>query len=308
MRTARVVASICRRLDGVALALEARSASMLRPSACHRPLRFSTSICRWGGWGPHGAGSMRCCPVRNAECYVALRSSWGTSHWMRHSRLSRTASPRSIDSLQRDRQLGGKFLVAIKHPWRDDALSGIAYDTRLRSRHYELAGLAVRHATYYQRWLAQSATESATLTTSTEGAPHMAVLDDARAALEWCSMKVATRELGWALPPLQGLPFWQCRCYRNVIAGRTSTSRSRRCCARRPEEMHLQAVSEFTDVSARKERCGATALKRSVTIAEECGDPISQVGLLMLRTSIFAAGILKPLYFTLVVAKQRPNR
>ena len=44
----------------------------------------------------------------------------------------------------------------------------------------------MRHAAYYRRWLEQTGTEWATLSTGTERAPHFAALNNARAALEWC--------------------------------------------------------------------------------------------------------------------------
>ena len=61
-----------------------------------------------------------------------------------------------------------------------------AYAIEIGMAAAEAADLAVRHATYYRRWLEQSGTEWATLTTGTERAPHFAGLNNARKALEWC--------------------------------------------------------------------------------------------------------------------------
>src|SRR5260370_24916878 len=61
-----------------------------------------------------------------------------------------------------------------------------AYALEMSIDDTELADLAVRHATYYQRWLAQNATEWSTLSTGMERLPHFAGLNNVRAALEWC--------------------------------------------------------------------------------------------------------------------------
>ena len=61
-----------------------------------------------------------------------------------------------------------------------------AYALEISDDDAEFADLAVRHATYYRRWLEQNGTEWSTLSTGTERAPHFAGLNNVRAALEWC--------------------------------------------------------------------------------------------------------------------------
>jgi predicted ATPase len=43
-----------------------------------------------------------------------------------------------------------------------------------------------RHAAYYRRWLEQTGTEWATLSTGADRSPHFAALNNVRAALKWC--------------------------------------------------------------------------------------------------------------------------
>jgi predicted ATPase len=63
----------------------------------------------------------------------------------------------------------------------------------------EAADLAVRHATYYRRWLEQYGTEWPTLATGVARAPHIAAINNVRAALEWCFGANGDAEVGVAL-------------------------------------------------------------------------------------------------------------
>src|SRR3546814_15734401 len=50
----------------------------------------------------------------------------------------------------------------------------------------ERADLAVRHATYYRRWIEETGSAWPTYSTGKERAPHFTGLNNVRAALEWC--------------------------------------------------------------------------------------------------------------------------
>ena len=63
----------------------------------------------------------------------------------------------------------------------------------------ELADLGVRHATYYRRWLEQSGTDWPNLSTGAERAPHFAALNNARASLEWCFGASGNAQIGVGL-------------------------------------------------------------------------------------------------------------
>ena len=74
-----------------------------------------------------------------------------------------------------------------------------AYALEISIDDAESADLAVRHATYYRRWLEQTGTEWPTLSTGAERAPHFAGLNNVRAALEWCFGVNGNREIGVGL-------------------------------------------------------------------------------------------------------------
>ncbi len=61
-----------------------------------------------------------------------------------------------------------------------------AYALEISIDQAEAADLAVRHASYFRRWLEQTGTEWTTLSTGTERSPHFAALNNVRAALKWC--------------------------------------------------------------------------------------------------------------------------
>src|SRR6202035_4374442 len=56
-----------------------------------------------------------------------------------------------------------------------------AYALEMSIDDAELSDLAVRHATYYRRWLAQNGTEWSTLSTGIERVSHFADLNNVRA-------------------------------------------------------------------------------------------------------------------------------
>src|SRR6202011_3294338 len=58
-------------------------------------------------------------------------------------------------------------------------------DSRFREKLSPLRTSYLRHATYYRRWLEQTGTEWATLSTGVERTPHFTALNNVRAALEW---------------------------------------------------------------------------------------------------------------------------
>jgi predicted ATPase/DNA-binding winged helix-turn-helix (wHTH) protein len=78
-------------------------------------------------------------------------------------------------------------------------LDGVALAIELAARRVEAADLAVRHATYYRRWLEQAGTDWSTLSTGAERAPHFAGLNNIRAALEWCFGVNDNAEIGVGL-------------------------------------------------------------------------------------------------------------
>jgi tetratricopeptide (TPR) repeat protein len=157
-----------------------------------------------------------------------------------------------------------------------------AYALEIKIDDVEFSDLAVRHASYYRRWLEQTGTEWATLSTGAERAPHFAGLNNARAALEWCfgeNGDVRTGvELAAAAAPVFLAMSLLPECYRwseRALSVLDERSRGQR------EEMQLQAGLGISLMFTRgNSEPVHVALNRGLGIAEECGDVQNMAGLL----------------------------
>src|SRR5262249_2790263 len=106
----------------------------------------------------------------------------------------------------------------------------------------ERTEMAVRHAAYFRRWLEQFGADWPTLSTGTERAPHIAAVNNVRAALEWCFGTNGNIEVGVGLAAaatpvflaMSLLPECQ-RWSQRALLALDDTIRSG------SEEMHLQA-------------------------------------------------------------------
>jgi len=142
--------------------------------------------------------------------------------------------------------------------------------------------LAVRHATYYRRWLEQAGTEWSTLSTGTERAPHFTGLNNVRAALEWCFGVNGNSEIGIGLAAAAAPVFLAMslftECHRwSEQAILTVDDKARGG----PEEMHLQAALGLSLIFTRGESEAAReAISRGLAIAEQRGDAPDQLQLL----------------------------
>ncbi|TBF49309.1 ATP-binding protein [Rhizobium leguminosarum] len=163
----------------------------------------------------------------------------------------------------------------------------------------EHADLAVRHAVYFGRWLGQSAGDWATRKTGSERASYFAALNNVRAALEWCfgdkgEIEVGVRLAAAAGPALLAMSLmpeafrWSQRA---ILALDDSTRGG-------VDEMHLQAVFGIAATHLHgKIDAALIALSRGLEIAEKMDDVVNQVGLLsMLRTYYFRSGDFRTAY------------
>jgi predicted ATPase/DNA-binding winged helix-turn-helix (wHTH) protein len=159
-----------------------------------------------------------------------------------------------------------------------------AYVLNIATDNAEAAGLAVRHATYYRRWLDQSGSNWTTLSTGSERSPHFAALNNARLALEWCFGDHGNVELGIKLAAAAAPVFLTMslltECYqwsRRAIAALDDTTGGG------ADEMQLQAGLGVASMLIHgPSEAARAALDRSLAIAEARGDVLSQV--VMLRT------------------------
>ena len=163
----------------------------------------------------------------------------------------------------------------------------------------EGAELAGRHASYYRRWLEQYGSAWLTLSTGSERSPHFAALDNARSALEWCFSEEGDVALGIELaatvaPVLLAMSLLHesQRWSERAILALGGAARGDQ------EEMQLQAALGASLMFTRGVIDRArVALNRSLTIAEEGRDTPNQVGLLgalclfYLRAADFATAL-----------------
>jgi predicted ATPase/DNA-binding winged helix-turn-helix (wHTH) protein len=146
----------------------------------------------------------------------------------------------------------------------------------------DCAALALRHATYYRQWLEQHGMEWLTLATGVERASHFAAINNVRTALEWSfgpngdvaagiGLAAAAAPVFVAMSLLAEAHQW---AQRAILALDDHASGG-------PEEMRLQAALGVSLIFLRGGREEARlALSRGLAIAEQHGDKLDQGRLL----------------------------
>jgi predicted ATPase len=308
---AALVASICRKLDGVALAIELAAGRVetygLQQTAALLEERLSLL---WQG--------QRTAPPRQQTLKATLDWSYGLLSETERQVLRQLAvfvgdftleAARSVlagATIDQDLVFGAidslvaKSMVAIRPVgamMRYRLLDTTrAYALEIGIDDAELADLAARHATYYRRWLEQTGAEWPTLSSAAERAPHLAALGNVRAALEWCFGANGNAGIGVGLAAAAAPVFLAMslltECHRwseRAILVLDDTARAG------PEEMHLQAALGVSLMFTRGNSEGArVALDRSLAIAEERGDALNQLQMLaMLQIFHQRSGVFK---------------
>lgn len=144
------------------------------------------------------------------------------------------------------------------------------------------AALSARHAIYYRRWLEQAGTTWATVPSPDERAIHFSALHNVRAALDWCFGANGDANIGMALAAAAAPIFLamslliECRRWsERALLAIDPTSRGS------AEEMHIQAALGLTLMFTRGgSEAARTALSRSLAIAEARSDAPNQLQLL----------------------------
>ena len=146
----------------------------------------------------------------------------------------------------------------------------------------EATELAVRHATYYQRWLEVSGSEWPMMSTGSDRSTHFTALNNTRSALEWCFSEGGDVAIGIKLAAAAAPVFLAMsllpECYRwsqRAIAALDDSTRGG------ADEMGVQAgfgVASF-NLHGPSEAARA-ALNRSLEIAAARGSVLSQVAIL----------------------------
>jgi predicted ATPase len=294
---AAVVASICRRLDGVALAIELAAGRVgaygLQQTAALLDQRLTL---RWLG--------QRTAPPRQKTLQATLDWSYGllselervvlrrlavfVGHFTIDAALAVVTSAtvyqtlvfEGIDSLIAKSMVASHPVGAMMRYRLLDTTRAYALDINVEDA--ELIDLAARHATYYQRWLQQTGAEWPTLSNAAERAPHLAGLANVRAALEWCFGPNGNADVGVAVAAVAVPVFLAMsllpECHRwsdRAILALDDAMRGGR------EEMCLQTglglSLMFTGGDSERVRA---ALNRSLAIAEEHGNAGDQLRML----------------------------
>ncbi|WP_225767592.1 winged helix-turn-helix domain-containing protein [Inquilinus sp. Marseille-Q2685] len=290
---AALVAEICRKLDGVALAIELAAGRVqaygLRQTAALLDQRLPLS---WPG--------QRNAPPRQRTLQATLDWSYGLLSEAERLVLRRLAvfvGPFTIEAAL-GVATGGAGDDAMLFAAIDSLVAKSMVATRpvgamMRyrlldtTRAYALqiadaaerADLAARHAGYYRRWLGQLRTEWPTLSNVAERGPHLSAMNNVRAALEWCFGPGGDAGLGIALAAAAAPVFLamslltECRRWsERAILALDATTRGG------GEEMHLQAALGMA-LMVMQGGSGAAhaALQRALAIAETRGDAAGQL-------------------------------
>jgi predicted ATPase/DNA-binding winged helix-turn-helix (wHTH) protein len=291
------VANICRRLDGVALAIELAAGRVpaygLRQTASLLDQHLSLS---WQG--------LRTAPPRQQTLQATLDWSYGllsetervvfrrlgvfvgsftlraalavvTGPTVAQAQLLGALESLVAKSLVAARPVGTTMRYRLLDTTRAYALGIDVADS-------ERTGLAARHAIYCRQWLEQSGPEWAALSNAAEREPYLARLGGTRAALEWCFGIDGDPEIGVglaaaAVPVLLAMSLLT-ECHRWAERALLAIGDAMRG---GPEEMRLQAALGlslmFTQHDSGTVRA---ALTRGLECAERCGDSQYQLQIL----------------------------
>ncbi|MHA6645388.1 winged helix-turn-helix domain-containing protein [Mesorhizobium sp. A623] len=294
---AAVVADICRKLDGVPLAIElaaGRVASYgLRKTAVLLDERLTLL---WPG--------QRTAPPRQKTLQATLDWSYGLLSGLERRLLRRLAVFVGHFSIEAALEVVTSATVDDAHVFGAiDSLiaksmlaarpAGATMRYRLldTTRAYalqrdvddaELVSLAARHATHYLHWLEETGAEWPTLSSATQRSLHLAGLANVRSALEWCfgpngNIEVGVRLAAAAAPVFLSMSLLT-ECHRWTVQAVLALDDTTRGGL---EEMHLQAALGVSLMFTRGGRDAArVALNRSFAIAERSGDALDQLQIL----------------------------
>jgi predicted ATPase/DNA-binding winged helix-turn-helix (wHTH) protein len=292
-----IVASICRKLDGVALAIELAAGRVqtygLEQTAALLDERLSLL---WVGqrsapprqqtlkatldWSYELLSELERMVLRGLAVFVGDFTLDAARAVLTSATIDQYSIFEAIDSLV------AKSMVAT----RPDGAT-VRYRLLDTTRAYvleadvgsaALADLGSRHAVYHKQWLERSTTEGPVLSNSAEREPYLAGLANVRAALEWCfgdsgNTRIGIELVAAAAPLLLKMSLLTecCRWSERAILALDDATRSGL------EEMHLQEALGMSLMFTRGMSDAAyAAFERSFAIAETRGDALNQLQLL----------------------------
>jgi predicted ATPase/DNA-binding winged helix-turn-helix (wHTH) protein len=294
---ASIVASICRKLDGVALAIELAARRVesygLQQTADLLDQRLTLL---WSG--------SRTAPPRQKTLQATLDWSFGlltetervvlrmVAVFVGHFTLDAALEVVTKDALDRSTVLGAVDSLVAKSIVATSPVGAMvryrlldttrAYALEIGIGDAEATGLSIRHAAYFRRLMEQTGKETSTSSSRAERESHFAGINNVRAALEWCFSPQGNIEAGVKLAAAAVQVFLAMsllpECHRwsqRAIQALDEAS------AGGLDEMHLQAAFGFSSSQMYGESDAVSeALNRSLAIAEEHGDTAHQAGIL----------------------------
>lgn len=302
---AALVGSICRKLDGVALAIELAARRVesygLQQTAALLDQRLTLL---WAGprtatprqktlqatldWSFGLLSNLERLVLRRLAVFVGHFTLDAALDVASSATLDQSAVLGAMDSLVAKSMVATRPIGAMMRYRLLDTTRAYALDIAIDQA--ELADLTTRHAAYYRRWLEQNGTEWSSLSTGTERSAHFAALNNVRAALEWCFGAKGDKgggdtDIGVGLAAAAAPVFLAMsllpECHRwseRALLWLDDTTRGA------AEEMHLLACLGTASLYMHGQNEAAReALVKSVTIADARDDGLSRVGLRSLR-------------------------
>jgi predicted ATPase/DNA-binding winged helix-turn-helix (wHTH) protein len=294
---APIVARICRKLDGVALAIELAARRVesygLQQTATLLDQRLTLL---WLG--------SRTAPPRQKTLQATLDWSFGLltelervvlrrlAVFVGHFTLDAALEVVTGAALDRSAVLGAMDSLVAKSILATSPLGAMvryrlldttrAYALEIDMEDADATDLSIRHATYFRRWSEQSGKEWSTTSSGIERASHFAGINNVRTALEWSFSPGGNTEVGVRLAAaavqvflaMSLLPECHRWSQRAILAFDEAATGGL-------DEMHLQAALGFSSSQMYGESSAVSeALNRSLAIAERHGDTAHQAGLL----------------------------
>ncbi|WFU42326.1 winged helix-turn-helix domain-containing protein [Bradyrhizobium sp. CB82] len=305
---AAIVADICRKLDGVALAIELAARRVEVYGLSEIAALLDQRLAQlWAGprTAPPRQKTLQATLdwsyslLRETERIVLRRLAIFVGNFTLDAALAVATGNgldqaevfEAIDSLVAKSMVATRSLDAVMRYRLLDTTR--AYALELEADDIETASLAIRHARYHRQWLAQAASEWSTLMSGTERAPYFAGVSNVRTALEWCfgangdlptgiGLAAAAAPVLLAMSLLPECHHWSQRAL--AVLDDQVCSKS--------EQMHLQAGLGISSMLLYGENAQARgALDRSLALAEAERDVANEAGLLgMLHMFHFRSG------------------
>lgn len=296
---APVVATVCRRLDGVALAIEL-AARRVETYGLHGTADLLDQRLALSWLGPRSA------PPRQKTLYATMDWSYNLLSDLERLILRRLAvfvghvtldaimtvcgtgvarkdTLNAIDNLIAKSMVATRPIGTVMNYRLLDTTRAYALDIPIGEA--EASELAVRHATYCREWLQHRGKDWSTFSNGAERTSHFASMNNVRSALEWCFGPDGNSRVGIQLAAAAVEVFLAmsllAECYRWSKHGLIALDHT---AVGSLDEMRLQAGLGVSSSQMYGETDAVNeALERSLTIAKSKGDAAYEAGLLNMQ-------------------------